>query len=52
MDLQRDESNINEEAQQRKRRKRDAEESMHGLQGHLRSVKVLIVTHVTDMYYL
>ncbi|KAG6659254.1 structural maintenance of chromosomes protein 6B-like isoform X1 [Carya illinoinensis] len=39
MDLQRDESNINEEAQERKRRKRDAEDSMQGLQGHLRSVK-------------
>ncbi|KAG6699921.1 hypothetical protein I3843_08G082600 [Carya illinoinensis] len=46
MDLQRDESNINEEAQQRKRRKRDAEESMQGLQGHLWTVKMLIVTHL------
>ncbi|GMY07832.1 structural maintenance of chromosomes protein 6B-like isoform X1 [Fagus crenata] len=38
-DLQRDASNVKEEAQQRRRRKRDAEESLQGLQEYLQSVK-------------
>jgi hypothetical protein len=41
-DLQRDASNVKEEAQQRRRRKRDAEESLQGLQEYLQSVKVII----------
>ncbi|XP_062153767.1 structural maintenance of chromosomes protein 6B-like isoform X1 [Alnus glutinosa] len=38
-DLQRDESNLREEAQQCRRRKRDAEESLQDLQETLRSIK-------------